>query len=100
MKEIKWEQWSPNEGLIRCGFNDLKTLMEWMRELGKDAKKCLSRHHGKHAVYGRKIYNDDDSVKEIRFYCDTYMTDDELDEMIMNNPRDIFYIVHKDGTLN
>lgn len=96
MKEIKWEQWSPS-GLVRCGFKDLKTLKTWLTEIGKDAKRCVRTHEKAHAVYGRMIYDEQDNPVEMRFYMDTYMTDEELGKTVMDNPRDVFYVAHKDG---
>lgn len=97
-REIKWSQWTPN-GMIRCGFRDYNTLMKWMREIGKDAKNCMKYHENQHAIYGRKIYNEEDELAEIRFYCDSYMTDKELDDFLMENPRDVIYMVHRQGGL-
>lgn len=99
MKQIKWSQWSPVEGMVRCGENDLQTLMAWMRELGKDACKCAKHRGEAHAIYGRKIYDDQGNVEEIRFYCDAYMSDDELDKFVMDHPHDVIYAVHKNGGL-
>lgn len=98
MKIVKWSQWSP-KGMIRCGENDLNELMKWMRELGKDASKCLKREKNQHAIYGRKIYDNAGNVSEIRFYCDTYMDDNELENFLMKNPHDVIYAVHKNGGL-
>lgn len=95
MKQIKWEQWDKNSGLIRCGFAEQKKIMEWLRELGKDAHRCLLMQEKSHAVYGMKIYDENDNVEEIRLYCNTYMDDDELNDCIMNHPRNVFYTAHK-----
>lgn len=99
MKEIRWSQWSQN-GMVRCGVKDIKTLMEWMREIGKDAKNYQKYHTESHAVYGRKIYGEDGELAEVRFYQDVYMNDDELGETVMKNPHDVFYVVHRDGSFN
>ena len=98
IKEIKWSQWSPH-GMMRCGYRDYNTLIKWLVEIGKDAKKYIKCVDKDHLVYGRKIYDADDNLEEIRFYCDTYVTDAELDEIVMQNPRDVLYVVHKDGSL-
>lgn len=95
MKEIKWTQWTPTEGLIRCGFNEYKTLMDWMRDLGHDAARCLERQEKPHAVYGRIIRNEAGEIDEIRFYADTYMTDEELDKISKDTSPDYLYAVHK-----
>ena len=92
--EIKWSQWSPNEGMIRCGRASYEQIMKWMVELGKDAKNCLLSQEKDHAVYGMKIY-DKGILSEVRFYADTYMTDDELIEMIEKMPQNAFYVAHR-----
>lgn len=92
--ELKWSQWSPN-GMLRCGRATHDKLMKWMVDLGKDAKKCLSEQEKEHAVYGMKIYDENDRLSEVRFYADTYMTDDELTEVTKKMPRNVFYVAHK-----
>ena len=94
-RKIKWSQWSPGEGMIRCGEADYRTLMTWMVELGRDAKKCLDAQEKSHAIYGRVLHDGDGLVTEFRFYCDTYCDDEELDEHARHNPYDTFYVVHK-----
>ena len=91
---MKWSQWSPTWGMMRCGEKDLNTLMGWMAEIGKDASTHIKTKNCDHIIYGRKIYKDD-TLEEVRFYCDTYISDQELDQIIKNNPRDIFYVIHK-----
>lgn len=81
--------------MTRCGARDIKTLMSWMTEIGKDAKSYLKYHENRHAIYGRKMYDDDGKLLEIRFYQDTYMTDKELDEITRKCPHDVFYVAHK-----
>lgn len=95
MKEIKWSQWSPYSGMIRCGRADYNTLMSWMVELGKDAMNCLKKNGKAHALYGRNIHNDDGEIVEVRFYCDTYLEDDELIDICMKNPKDHIFCMHK-----
>ena len=93
---IKWSQWS-SAGMLRCGHAEMSKLMQWMRELGLEAKKCVKTQEKPHAVYGRKIYNKNDSVVEVRFYCEVYMTDEELEELICKEPQNVFYVAHQDG---
>ena len=94
MKMIRWSQWSPNEGIIRCGEKDLQTLMKWMTDLGEDAHRCLKSSDKAHAIYGRKIY-DGEEISEIRFYVDTYVDDDELDDLSRKHKNDMLYVAHK-----
>ena len=94
-KEVKWSQWGPKEGMIRCGRTEYKTAMKWMQDLGKDAKECLKGQDKGHAIYGRKMHDDTGRITEIRFYCDTYLTDEELDVVARANPMDTLYVAHK-----
>ena len=93
-REFKWSQWGPS-GMTRCGRAEYGKLMGWMAELGKDAKKCLAAQEKPHAIYGRKMHDDAGHITEIRFYCDTYLTDAELDVVAVANPNDTLFVVHK-----
>lgn len=93
-REIKWTQWGSKE-LFRCGKAEYKTIMEWMRSLGADAKKCVSRNEKDHALYGRTVHDENGRLTEIRFYCNVYLTDEELDEISRKFPHDTLYVAHK-----
>lgn len=94
MKEIKWSQWDRN-GMTSCGQRDYKTCMNWMRELGMDAKKCVLQQEKDHAIYGRIMHDDAGHISEIRFYCDVYLDDNELDTIAIANPTDTLCVAHK-----
>lgn len=95
MADVKWTQWSPELGMYRCGRANYDQLMRWMVDLGKDAAKCLREQDKPHAVYGRKIYDDQGEIVEIRFYSNTYLDDDELDERARACGHDLLYVAHK-----
>ena len=90
---IKWTQWSP-AGMIRCGEKELNELMKELRELGRDAARCLKTQEKPHAIYGMKMY-ENGKLKEIRMYCDTYVTDDDLKRIDRFVAPNILYVVHK-----
>lgn len=92
--EVKWSQWSPN-GMIRCGRNDFNKEMEWMVQLGRDAKQCVMKSDKQHAVYGRIMRDESDEIIEVRFYSDVYLDDNELDVVARHNPHDTMYVAHK-----
>lgn len=94
-KEVKWSQWSPTEGMIRCGRNDYKTVMKWMGELYADAKKCVQKQEKPHAISGRVMHDEGGHLIEIRMYCDAYLTDEELDVIAVMNPLDTLWVAHK-----
>ena len=95
MTDIKWSQWTPESGMIRCGRANYDQLMKWLTDLGRDAASCLREQDKPHAIYGLKIYDDQDQIVEIRFYANCYATDDELDEIAKLHPHDLIYAAHK-----
>ena len=94
-KELKWTQWDPDFGMTRCGIADYRTLMEWMRDLGMDAKACVQKSEKPHAFYGRAMHDAAGNLTEIRFYANTYMTDEELDETARHLSNDTLYVAHR-----
>lgn len=90
---IKWTQWSA-AGMIRCGEKELHELMKDLRALGMNAARCLKTQEKPHAIYGRKMY-ENGKLKETRLYCDTYMTDEELEDIDRRTAPDILYVAHK-----
>lgn len=96
-KLIKWSQWSKVTGMIRCGQAEYAELNQWMKELSKDAHKCLYSQDKPHALFGREILDENDDVTEVRFYCDCYMSDEELKQLVLNHPHDFLWVAHKRG---
>lgn len=94
MANIKWTQWEPDYGMIRCGVKDYVTVTSWLRSMGLEAKRCLAEQEKPHAIYGRTIH-EDGVLSEIRLYCNTYLTDDELDKIARDNPGETLYVAHK-----
>lgn len=94
-KVIRWSQWSPIAGMIRCGEAPYRTIMNWMKDLERDAKKCLDAQDKPHAVYGRVMHDYEGRLSEIRLYSATYLTDEELEAVAFANVFDTFYVVHK-----
>lgn len=92
---VKWSQWDSVFGMVRCGERELSEVMRCVRGLGLDAKKHLDRQSKPHAVYARKMYGDSGELKEIRLYCNVYMTDEELEKASKDCPHDILYVAHK-----
>lgn len=92
-RPVKWTQWN-NNGMTRCGEKDYKTVMGWMGQLGLDAKRCVKNSDKPHALYGRTIH-ENGKLEEIRFYCNVYLSDDELDEISRKFPNETLYVAHK-----
>ena len=81
--------------MIRHGEDEYETIMGWIRELGIGAKSCVMMSKKPHAIYGRKMHDEDGRITEIRLYVDTYLDDVELDIVAVMNPMDTFYVAHK-----
>lgn len=92
--KVKWSQWD-STGIIRCGERELSEIMEWVKSLGLDAAKHLKSQDKPHAVYARKIYDESGTLAEVRFYCNVYLDDDELDNVSKSCPHDILYVAHR-----
>lgn len=92
--KIKWSQWDRDAGLIRCGWMEYRELLRTISELGADAARCLQQQGKRHAVYARKIYQDNGQLDEVRLYCNLYLNDSELDKIARDHPRDVFYTAH------
>lgn len=90
---IKWTQWTL-DGMIRCGEKELIALLKDVQILGQDAARCLKTQEKPHAIYGRKMY-ENGKLKEIRLYCGTYVTDEELEKIDREIAPDILYVAHK-----
>ena len=93
-KEFKWSQWDQT-GMIRCGIAPYKQIMQWMRELGMEAKEAVKHSEKNHAVYGVKKHDDIGRITEIRLYCEAYLDDAELDVISKLYPMDTLYVAHK-----
>ena len=97
---IKWSQWDSN-GLYRCGFADYNTIMGWVRDLGKDAKKCIDNgdllgiNDNAGALYGRVCCTDSGEITEVRLYCEAYVDEDQMKLFVSDSPNDIFYVAYK-----
>lgn len=94
-REIKWSQWGPC-GMINHGIADHKQLRIWLAELGRDAAERVKQNEKDHAIYGAAYHDDEGFLTEMRFYCDTFMTDEQLDAISreLSNTTTL-YVAHK-----
>ena len=91
---VKWSQWEHGE-MVRFGEEDIRTVTKWMQALGLDAARCLKEQEKPHAIYGRKVRDENGKLTEIRMYCNTYLDDEELELIDKVLPHDTLYVVHK-----
>lgn len=91
---IKWSVWSPN-GMISHGRARYEMIIGWLAELYKEAKECVMEQEKPHAIAGRVMHDEGGHITEIRMYCDTYLTDEELDTVAIMNAHDTLWVAHK-----
>lgn len=94
-EKFKWSQWSPDEGMIRCGIASYHQIMIMMQELGADAKRCVKKSDKPHAIYGMTVHDFMGRITEIRLFADNYVSDGELEAIAKGHPLNTLYVAHK-----
>lgn len=89
---VKWSQWNES-GRIAGGQMRVPEAMEKIREFGAKAAELQKETDADHVVYGRKIYDKDGELDEIRFYL-TPMPEDEFNLLALL-PNQMVYAIHK-----
>jgi len=64
---IRWSQWGDG-GMLAFGQMPVKEVDRWLREFGDRAKEIMDSTGADHVVYGMKLYDDDGSLEEVKFY--------------------------------
>lgn len=75
------------------GYQRMDKVMANLRKLEAEARKLLNETGCKHVVYGRKIYDESGSVKEVRYYM--VPMDDERFEEVSKLRNSMVFAVHK-----
>ena len=91
---VRWSQWSSVLGLVAQGQIQLEEVPEKLQEFEKSAKQTLTQTDADHVVYGRKIYDEDGKVKEVRFYLEP-MTDERFERDVVSLKNQTIYALHK-----
>ena len=69
---VRWSLWSSGFGFVTQGQMQLCKVTEKLQKFEQAAKQLLAQTGANHVVYGRKIYDEDGKVKEVRFYTGAY----------------------------
>lgn len=91
---VRWSQWTSAFGLVAHGQMQLDEVPEKLQEFEKSAKQLLVQTGDDHVVYGRKIYDEDGKVEEVRFYLEP-MTDERFEHDVVPLKNQIIYALHK-----
>ena len=71
-----------------------KKIQENLQRFEVEARKLLAETGADHVLYGRKLYDEDGELEELRFYLMS-MTDEEFEERVAPLKGQQVYAVHK-----
>ena len=96
MEDVYWVRWSnwTEAGMVEFGQMPRKKILENLQRFEVEAKKVLDKTGADHVVYGRKLYNEDGELEEVRFYHFP-MSDKEFEKRVANQPCQQVYALHK-----
>ena len=93
---VRWSLWSSGFGFVTQGQMQLCKVTEKLQKFEHAAKQLLAQTGADHVVYGRKIYDEDGKVKEVRFYLEP-MTDKRFERDVVPLKNQVIYALHKLG---
>lgn len=67
MNWIRWSQWT-GAGMVAFGQMPIKKMQENLQRFELEARKILKETGAAHVLYGRKIFDEDGELEELRFY--------------------------------
>ena len=96
MNDPYWVQWShwTDQGMVEFGQMPRKKMQENLQRFEVEARKLLAETGADHVLYGRKLYDDDGELDELRFYLFP-MTDEEFEKEVVPLNGQQVYAVHK-----
>lgn len=90
---VSWAYW-PQGGPVVHGKMPRKDMQKTLQKFEGEAQKVLAETGADHVVYGRKFYNEDGELEEIRFYLFP-MTDTEFEKRVIPMKNQQVYAIHK-----
>ena len=90
---VRWSYW-PKVGPVEHGKMPRKKMQENLQRFEVEARKLLAETGADHVLYGRKLYDDDGELDELRFYLFP-MTDEEFEKEVVPLNGQQVYAVHK-----
>lgn len=89
---IPWSFW-PKVGEVERGRAPYQKVMDLLRQYETEAKKLLDTSGAEHVLYGRKLYNEEGDLKEVRFYL-LPMSDERFERDVVPLANQIIYALH------
>ena len=96
MKWVRVSVWSEH-GMYCVDMCPLDEANQFLKQYEQMALKRAKEGANKglpHAVYGRKVFDDNDGLKEVRLYAGVFCDDDELDRIARDCKDSVIYALH------
>ena len=90
---VRWSYW-PKVGPVEAGRMPRKKMQENLQKFEVEARKLLGETGADHVLYGRKLYDDNGELEELRFYL-LPMSDEEFEERVVPLKNQQVYAIHK-----
>ena len=90
---VRWSYWS-KVGPVEASRMPRKKMQENLQRFEVEARKLLAETGADHVLYGRKLYNENGELDELRFYL-LPMSDEEFEERVVPLKNQQVYAVHK-----
>lgn len=89
---IPWSFW-PEVGTVEHGRAPYPEVMKKLRQYEVEAKKLLSKTGAAHVLYGRKMYDGEGNLAEVRFYL-LPMDDERFERDVVPLKNQLVYALH------
>lgn len=90
---IPWSYW-PEVGEVEHGRAPYPQVMDLLRQYEAEAKKLLAHTGADHVLYGRKMYDKEGYLAEIRFYL-LPMGDERFERDVVPLTNQLVYALHR-----
>ncbi len=90
---VRWSYWS-KVGPVEARRMPRKKMQENLQRFEVEARKLLAETGADHVLYGRKLYNENGELDELRFYL-LPMSDEEFEERVVPLKNQQVYAIHK-----
>ena len=81
-------------GEVEHGRAPYPQVMDLLRQYEAEAKKLLARTGADHVLYGRKMYDEEGYLAEIRFYL-LPMNDERFERDVVPLTNQLVYALHR-----
>lgn len=89
---IPWSFW-PEVGTVEHGRAPYPEVMKMLRQYEVEARKLLGKTGAAHVLYGRKMYDEEGNLAEVRFYL-LPMDDERFERDVVPLKNQLVYALH------